>query len=82
MIFIALLIYDKTFVFPLIVFGDKQKEEWGIPYSFQHQLLIKDGPKTVFFQQIFLNQLPPSPPPSPSTHLGNFLSLFAEKVRF
>ena len=40
MIFIALLIHDKTLVLPLIVFGDKQKEEWGIPYSFQHQLLI------------------------------------------
>ena len=53
--FIALLIHDRTLVFPLIVFGDKQKEEWGIPYFFQHQLLIREGPKNFFFQQIFLN---------------------------
>ena len=52
MIFIALLIHDKTLVFPLIVFGDKQKEEWGIPYSFQHQLLIKEGPKAVFSSKV------------------------------
>ena len=77
MIFIALLIHDKTLVFPLIVFGDKQKEEWGIPYSFQHQLLIREGPKTVFFPANF-----PKPPPPPSTHLENFLSLLAEKVEF
>ena len=61
MIFIALLVHDKTLVFPLIVFVDKQKEEWGIPYSLQHQLLIREEPKNRFFQESFLKEVTPTP---------------------